>query len=248
MTACAGPAGESVLGEQATLSPRPLPGAADIGPRPALPTPASRSAATSPAPDALAQAAVEGVAAQASGTGEIAVGRFADNPAAPTGFATAGFFQLSTAPGSAFGLATVMRCQIATGGLVYWWDGASWRLASQQAFDKEAGCVTVGITGITTPSLTDLVGDGVAFALGDPPRVFAVEPPTGTPGSSVVIRGEKFAGATGISFGTAAAPTFRVEADDRILVDAPRQGGAVEVIVTTPAGSSTIGGPQFSYR
>jgi hypothetical protein len=241
LMACARPADERVLAEQAT------PGPAPSAPASALPTPVSRSAATSPAAETLAQVAVEGIAAQASGAGEIAVGRFADNPATPIGFATAGFFRVSTTPGSAFGLVTVMRCQVA-GGLVYWWDGLDWSLASQQAFDKEGGCVTVGITGATAPSLTQLSGPGVAFALGEPPRVNAVEPAAGRPGAATTITGLNFGGATGVSFGTTASPTFRIESEQTIVAEAPSQDGTVEVIVTTPAGSSAIGGPQFTFQ
>jgi hypothetical protein len=245
--ACAPPAAdEGVLGEQALTGalPAALAPAATGTPR-ALPTPAARSTGASTAPDGTAQAAVEGIAAQATGVGEIAVGRYADNPAGPVPFATAGFFEVAVAPGSAFGIVTVMRCQVA-GGLVYWWDGAAWRQVSQQAFDQETGCVTVGVTGTTAPSL-DQLASGTAFALGDPHRVTGVEPPAGTPGTAVTISGERFAGATGVSFGTRAA-TFRVESDTRIVAEAPPADGPAEVIVTTPAGSSEIGGPTFAYR
>jgi hypothetical protein len=230
---------EAVLGAQAVVVPQP--------PQPVLPTPSARSSGESTTPTGVAQAAVEGIAAQASGVGEIGVGRFADNPAGPIGFATAGFFTLSIAPGSAFGLVTVMRCQVG-GGLVYWWDGAAWQLASQQAFDRDTGCVTVAVTGTTAPSLAQVAGPGAAFALGEPPMVAAVDPPAGPPGAAVAIAGERFVGATGVSFGRNAAPTFRVESDTRVVAEAPPGGGASEVIVTTPAGSSAIGSPTFAYR
>jgi hypothetical protein len=71
-----------------------------------------------------------------------------------------------------------MRCQVG-GGLVYWWDGAAWRLASQQAFDRDTGCVTVAVTGTSIPSLAQVAGPGVAFALGEPPLGVAVDPADG---------------------------------------------------------------------
>ena len=244
--ACAQPGNtEGVLGEQARAESA-LPAAlAPASSGPPLPPPAARSAGSSTTPAGTAQAAVEGIAAQAVGVGELSVGRYADNPAGPLPFATAGFFEVSISPGSAFGIVTVMRCQVA-GGLVYWWDGAAWRPASQQAFHDDTGCVTLSVTGTTAPSLVQLAS-GVAFALGEPPRVTAVDPPSGTPGTAVAITGERFAGATGVSFGVHSA-TFDVRSDTRIVAVAPADAtGTVDVVVTTPAGSSPIGGPTFTY-
>jgi hypothetical protein len=240
------PAPESVLGEQAragTLPAALVPAA--LGPP--LPTPTTRSTGSSTAPDGTAQAAVEGIAAQARGVGELSVGRHAENPGGPIPFATVGFFEVAIAPGSAFGIVTVMRCQVA-GGLAYWWDGAAWLPASQQSFDQETGCVTVGVTGTTSPSLAQLAST-TAFALGEPPHVTGVDPAAGPAGTTVAVAGERFAGATGVSFGVRAAATFRVESDTRIVAIAPPDAtGAVELIVTTPAGSTPIGGPTFTYR
>lgn len=71
------------------------------------------------------------------------------------------------------------------------------------------------------------------------PAVTGVDPPGGPAGggTSVAISGSGFTGATGVSFGGAAAK-FSVESGTRITATSPSGTSTVHVVVTTPAGTS----------
>jgi hypothetical protein len=58
-------------------------------------------------------------------------------------------------------------------------------------------------------------------------------------GTNVVIAGSGFSGATAVNFGDVAAASFTVDSDGQITAVAPQHAdGAVDVVVTTPAGPS----------
>jgi len=66
----------------------------------------------------------------------------------------------------------------------------------------------------------------------------------------VTVTGSGFAGATGVSFGSAAATNLAVASDSQPTVICPSSnaGGAVDVTVTTPVGTSaTSAADQFIY-
>ncbi len=73
------------------------------------------------------------------------------------------------------------------------------------------------------------------------PVVNAVDPPNGTPlgGTPVSIVGTNLTGATSVTFGGLAATSFTVVNGGLIQAVAPPGSGATNVIVTTPAGTST---------
>jgi len=76
----------------------------------------------------------------------------------------------------------------------------------------------------------------------DPPTVTTVTPNTGVPGGSTAIAlvGTNFTGATGVTFGGTAATSVVVVDDTHITCVTPAHAaGAVDVVVTTPAGSGT---------
>ena len=83
------------------------------------------------------------------------------------------------------------------------------------------------------------------------PVVTGVNPATGSAlgGTGVTITGTAFTGATAVSFGGTAAQTFTVTSDTSISAVAPAHAaGVVDVIVTTPQGSSPASaGDQFTY-
>jgi alpha-tubulin suppressor-like RCC1 family protein len=92
-------------------------------------------------------------------------------------------------------------------------------------------------------------GADYAFST-SPPSVTGVSPGTGAGngGETVRITGENLLGATSVSFGSRAAPAFTVESNDSISAQAPAGTGAVQVTVTTPAGSSGAGeASRFIY-
>jgi hypothetical protein len=83
------------------------------------------------------------------------------------------------------------------------------------------------------------------------PTVTSVTPSTGPVGggTSVTILGAGFTGATALSFGANAQPTFNVVDDGTITASSPSGSpGVVDVIVTTPGGNNTpAAGDQFTY-
>lgn len=115
--------------------------------------------------------------------------------------------------------------------------------ANQVAGDHE---VTASASGIATPvvfSLTNLPGDPLPV-----PAITALSPSNGPEagGTSVTITGSEFAGATSVTFGGVEADFELV--DDTIVAISPAGSGTVDVLVTTPAGtSSAIDVSRFSY-
>ncbi|MDP9835267.1 uncharacterized protein YhjY with autotransporter beta-barrel domain [Neorhizobium huautlense] len=101
---------------------------------------------------------------------------------------------------------------------------------------------------VTTPlGSADLPG---AFTFTSPlPTVAGISPNTGDTlgGTSVVITGSNFAGASAVSFGGTAAGSFVIDSASQITAVTPAHpAGAVNVVVTTPAGSSAAGA-VFTY-
>ncbi len=83
------------------------------------------------------------------------------------------------------------------------------------------------------------------------PTVTGVSPSTGTVngGTTVTITGSDFTGATAVNFGDGLAPSFTVDSSTRITATSPPGGGPVDVVVTTPGGTSVPNPPadQFTY-
>ena len=64
----------------------------------------------------------------------------------------------------------------------------------------------------------------------------------------MTITGSGFTGAIDVSFGPTSAPALNVDADTQITAISPAGTGTVDVIVTTPAGTSaTSPADQFTY-
>src|SRR5205807_1176960 len=80
-----------------------------------------------------------------------------------------------------------------------------------------------------------------------PPAVAGVSPNSGPAGggTSVVITGTTFTGATGVSFGGVAAAGFAVNNAGQITAVSPAGSGQVDITVTTPA--ATSGADQFTF-
>jgi hypothetical protein len=125
-------------------------------------------------------------------------------------------------------------------------DAAIVAIAPPQA----AGTVDVQVTspaGTTAPTSLDRFTYTVVPA----PTAAGITPTAGsTAGGTVVsITGSGFTGATTVSFGTVAAPSFTVLADNTIFATAPPQAaGVVNVTVTTPSGTSAVTvADRFTY-
>src|SRR4029079_17334320 len=69
-------------------------------------------------------------------------------------------------------------------------------------------------------------------------------------GTSVVITGSGFTGATAVRFGTLAATSFTVDSASQITAVSPAQAsGKKDVLVTTPNGTSAkVIGDLFTYQ
>ena len=83
------------------------------------------------------------------------------------------------------------------------------------------------------------------------PVVTAVSPVSGpvTGATSVTITGTDLNGATAVSFGATAAASFTVNSATSITAVSPAHAaGTVDVVVTTPTGTSpTSGADQFTF-
>ncbi len=76
---------------------------------------------------------------------------------------------------------------------------------------------------------------------------FSVSSGSASGGTIVVMTGQDFTGTTAITFGGVAASSFTVDSDTQITVTTPPHApGAVDVGITTPAGTSTKG-EAFTY-
>jgi hypothetical protein len=68
-----------------------------------------------------------------------------------------------------------------------------------------------------------------------------------TGGTSVVITGTHFAGATTVTFGGSAASSYVVDSDTQITATSPAHAaGTVDLAVTTPSGTGTAFG-AYTY-
>ena len=82
------------------------------------------------------------------------------------------------------------------------------------------------------------------------PAVTSISPNNGTlfGGTTVVINGSNFSGATAVRFGDTDASSFVVNSATRITAVSPAGWGTVDVTVTTPSGTSAaVAADQYSY-
>jgi large repetitive protein len=109
------------------------------------------------------------------------------------------------------------------------------------------------ITAVFTPGDMNYFGSTSAALtenIESAPTVTAVSPASGPAagGTLVTITGTNFTGATSVSFGGAAATSFTVISATSITAISPAGTGTVDVVVTTPSGSSaTSPADQFTY-
>jgi|GEM_PF-710395 len=115
---------------------------------------------------------------------------------------------------------------------------------------KAAGTYDITVTTNNGTSSTSSA-DQFTYVSTPAPAVTSLSPSTGTTagGTSVVITGTNFSGATAVSFGSYAATTFSVNSSTQITATAPPQAaGVVDVLVTTPSGiSAAVSGDHFTY-
>ena len=108
-----------------------------------------------------------------------------------------------------------------------------------------AGTVTISVT---TPVATGTSSGTYRFAV-PPPTVTSFIPTGGTTagGTTVIVRGTNFTGASAVKFGTTPAASFAVvNATEITAVTAAHSAGGVKVSVTTPGGTATSTG-NFTF-
>jgi hypothetical protein len=109
---------------------------------------------------------------------------------------------------------------------------------------------TVHVT-IITPGGTSLTSSSDEFIYSPIPAVTGISPADGPEagGTSVIITGTGFTGATDVMFGTTAATVFTVNSDTRITATSPLHAtGTVDVTVTTAGGiSPASSSDQYTY-
>ena len=111
--------------------------------------------------------------------------------------------------------------------------------------------VTPTGVGAVNLSITTATGTGVSFGTFTylpPPAISGLVPPVGPAagGTTVVITGTGFTGATAVQFGGVNATSFTVNSATQITAVSPAGAGAVTVSVTTPNGTGTSAG-TFGY-
>jgi hypothetical protein len=109
---------------------------------------------------------------------------------------------------------------------------------------------TVDVT-ITTVGGTSATGAADQYTYTAAPTVTGLSPTSGptSGGTTVVITGTGFTGATAVNFGGTAATSFTVDSDTQITATAPAgSAGAVDVTVVTVGGTSaTSASDKFTY-
>ena len=93
-------------------------------------------------------------------------------------------------------------------------------------------------------------GIGAAWVFVAAPTVSSIAPSGGPTagGTTVVITGSNFAGATAVNFGAAAAASFTIDSATLITATSPAGSGIVDVTVTNAAATSAAGAAdQFTY-
>jgi hypothetical protein len=82
-----------------------------------------------------------------------------------------------------------------------------------------------------------------------PPAVSSIAPTSGGPATMVTVSGTGFTSVTGVAFGSAPAASWNSADDSTITAFPPPGSGTVDIRVTNPAGTSTIGAnDQFTYE
>ena len=110
---------------------------------------------------------------------------------------------------------------------------------TQVTATSPSGSGTVDIT-VTTPNGTSATSAADKFTYGAVPAVTRIAPTSGasTGGTTVTITGSAFTGATAVTFGGVAAQSFSVTNATTITAVSPPGSGTVDVLVTTPVGTS----------
>jgi len=92
---------------------------------------------------------------------------------------------------------------------------------------------------ITVTGLTGTGTSATAFVVGAPPTVTSFNPTSGAVGSTVVITGTNFTGATQVTFNGTAATAYTVNSATQITATVPTGATTGPIAVTTPVATGT---------
>ena len=122
--------------------------------------------------------------------------------------------------------------------------------ATQITALSPAGSGTVDVT-VMTPVGTTATSNADRFTyLAAPPQIASISPTSGPTagGTTVIIRGSGFTGASKVLFGATAANSFTVNNDTQITAVSPAGSGTVHVTVITPVGTTAASNAdRFTY-
>ena len=105
------------------------------------------------------------VTIDATGDHTITTAKYKDNPGGtPTFEATGDYYDVHLDDDIGVNSLTIEFCPADEDTAIYYWDGSTWRRASDQRYSN--GCIVVTVTDSTSPSLPDLTG--LSFASGTP--------------------------------------------------------------------------------
>uniref|UniRef100_UPI000A470A2F beta strand repeat-containing protein n=1 Tax=Nocardia shimofusensis TaxID=228596 RepID=UPI000A470A2F len=115
--------------------------------------------------------------------------------------------------------------------------------------DTEITAIAPAGTGVESVTVTTVggVSNGSPYTYVAAPALASLTPAAGAAagGTTVVLTGTGFTGATAVSFGATPATAFTVDSDTQITATAPA-GTGIELVVVTTAGGASIGLP-YSY-
>jgi hypothetical protein len=124
---------------------------------------------------------------------------------------------------------------------------------TQIAVTTPPGSGTVDVL-VTTPAGTSTVNSAARFTYlttpGPLPQVSGISRDSGPEGGGtpIVVAGSGFTGATTVAFGPSPAVTLNVDSDIQITATTPPGTGSVDILVTTPAGTSAPNpAARFTY-
>lgn len=112
-----------------------------------------------------------------------------------------------------------------------------------------AGTGTVDIT-VTTPGGTSATSQADRYSYAEQPAITGTSPNTGPAdgGTTVIVLGTGFTGATSVMFGSQPATSFSVDSATQITATAPAGTNVVDITVTTPNGTTPVTtNGQFAY-
>jgi hypothetical protein len=124
---------------------------------------------------------------------------------------------------------------------------SSGRPGGLQSIAEALGVYTAA--GSPPSNAMDFLNSSLIYPGGSAPQVSRISPASGAANTAVTISGAHLSGATAVDFGGFAASGVHVQSDNTVTAVAPSgPSGTVAVTVTTPHGTSSGAGAQFTYR